>query len=145
MFGVVPPDEGFFAAHIDDIDDELVEDGPHGRYASVEVKMMDPVKVATLGTIVGAGSYDDLVDKMTDSARDAASGECGLFPVPDAIRDGVVQIEDVDEVVRRWLTTDELRLDQWTNEDTRRLLDELVSLAREAQREGKHLFVWWSL
>jgi hypothetical protein len=46
---LVPQEEGFFAARHDAIDDDLVEDGPHGRFRTVEVKQMDPVKVATLG------------------------------------------------------------------------------------------------
>ena len=139
-----PWPEGFIGAHPDEIDDELVEHGPVGR-PTVRIQQMDPVKVATLGAIIGAGSYDELVSAMIAQSRDAESGECGLFPVPTSIRDGLAKLDDAHAVVDAWLETDELRLDRWSKEDTMDLVHRLTQLARRAQTEGEELFVWWSL
>jgi hypothetical protein len=137
-------DEGFFAARPDEIDDDTIENGPY-RFAVVGWKWMDPVKLGTLGAILGAGTYDELADQMLADMRGAASGEAGLFQVPDAMRDALAAVEDPVAPAARWLETDELRLDEWTLEEARHLIQQVRELARRATVDRRHLYVWWSL
>jgi hypothetical protein len=65
----------FFAAKEDEID-EVLDEGPFGRARpTVEAKTVSSVSIATLGEILGAGSYDDLFERV-----DGASGESGIEP-----------------------------------------------------------------
>jgi hypothetical protein len=144
----VPPqnvgDEGFFAARPEEIDDDTVENGPY-RFAVVGWKWMDPVTLGTLGEIVGAGTYDELADQMLADMRGAASGEAGLFQLPEAMRDALTAVEDPVAPATRWLETDELRLDEWTLDEARDLIQQVRELARRATADERHVYVWWSL
>ena len=106
---------------------------------------MDPVKLGTLGEIVGAGAYDELEAQMATDMRGSASGEAGLFQLPDAIRDALATLEDPVGAAARWLETDELRIDRWTLEDARDLIQQVREFARRATAERRHVYVWWSL
>jgi hypothetical protein len=50
----------FFAARESEVDDELLE-APYVRLQTMEAKGLSEVTLATLGEILGLGSYDDLV------------------------------------------------------------------------------------
>src|SRR5205823_3060067 len=139
------PIEGFFAATAEEVTDEVVEHGPGPEFAGVESKMMSPVEVANLGEILRAGAYQTLVDTMMDDDREAKHREAGAYRVEDAIRDALVETEELDTVAKAWAATDELVLDHWTEADALVVLNELQELARQARGEGKHLWVWWSL
>jgi hypothetical protein len=136
------PDEGVFAARDDEISPAIVDDGPYRHFPTVEIKQMDPVKMATLGAILGAGTYDELVSQMIESGRDGA-GDCGVFRIPPEVRDGLAGMTGRDEVATRWAATEEL--DRWTNEETTAFLTELAVLASRAVRDDRQLWVWWEL
>jgi len=133
----------FFAAKPEEIDDSIVEEGPHGRFATVEANGLSHVPIARLGEILAAGAYDDLI--LGIEGRGASSGEAALFSVPEAIRDALADAEDLDATADRWASTDELRLGGWGAESARDLLGILSSLAREARTDGRVLWYWWSL
>jgi hypothetical protein len=78
----------FFAARAEDIDDGLVEDGPYGRLQLVEAKGLTPVSIATLGEILGAGTYDQLVEPISEGPA-AESEEAGLLTIPTGFRDAL--------------------------------------------------------
>jgi hypothetical protein len=54
----------FFAARSEDLDEALVEEGPYGRLSTVEAKGLTEVSLATLGEILGVGTYDELVGRI---------------------------------------------------------------------------------
>jgi hypothetical protein len=56
----------FFAAREEDIDAGLVDEGAQGRYPTVGAKGLTEVQLATLGEILGVGSYDDLVERAAE-------------------------------------------------------------------------------
>jgi hypothetical protein len=145
VVATVFPIEGFFAAHEEEIDHALVDEGPHGQVTAFEVKNMTPVEVATLGEILGAGTYSELCDRMVASARDGESGECGLFLVAPEITDRLAAATDLRGVLARWGATDELRASGFEEEDVRYVLEGVQPLAARARAEGRELWVWWSL
>ena len=134
----------FFAARAEDIDEDLVADGPYGRAQSVEAKGLTEVTIATLGDILGAGSYDSLVERAAEG-RQAAGGEAGFLTVPTEIRDALATVDDLKTVADRWVSTEELTLDGWQAEEALEVLREVRELAREARAADRELWYWWSL
>ena len=133
----------FFAARESEIDDELLE-APYKRLETVEAKGLSHVNFATLGEILGLGTYDDLVDQFTVTGP-ADNDEVGLFGLPREFRDALAGLVDVDRAARRWVATEELRLDLWQLEDGERVLREVSALAQRAREEQRDLWYWWSL
>jgi hypothetical protein len=64
----------FFAARPEDIDEALVADGPYGRLPTVEAKGLSAVSLATLGEILGVGTYDDLVNRIAEGPQAESGG-----------------------------------------------------------------------
>ena len=135
----------FFAARPEDIDDVLVEEGPHGRLPAVAAKGLTPVSLAKLSEIIGAGAYDALIGRIAEGHRQAESGEAGLLTIPTELRDGLAGADDLDSVAAQWAATEELSLDGWRTQDSLDVLRELRELAREAAVDGRDLWYWWSL
>jgi hypothetical protein len=138
------PLEGFFAARDQDVDQSLADEGPGPDFPGVEAKMLSPVEVATLGEILGAGKYDELVEGMSNSEREGEGGACGLYRVSREIRDALATA-DVESAAARWGATEELRASGWQADDARDTVGELRELAARARAEGKQLWVWWSV
>jgi hypothetical protein len=134
----------FFAARPEDIDDVLVEQGPHGRLPAIAAKGLTAVSLAKLSEIIGAGAYDVLVERIAEG-RQAESGEAGLLTIPTVVRDGLAAAHDLDSVAARWAATEELSLDRWRTQDSLEVLCELRELARDAAVHGRDLWYWWSL
>jgi hypothetical protein len=132
----------FFAARLEDIDEDLVENGPYERLPTVEAKTLSEVTFATLGEILGVGTYDDLVERAAHG-RDAESGESGVLSVPTEIRDALATADDLDAVAERWAATDEL--EEWSPEDVRQVLREVRQLAEDARASDSQLWYWWAL
>ena len=108
----------FFVVAPADIDDEVVERGPHGRFSTVEANGLSNVPIARLGSLLGAGSYDELM-AATD-ARPSSSGEAVLFQIPPQIRDALADAERVDDVGSAWAQTPELSLSGSSSRSGRR-------------------------
>lgn len=132
----------FFAVQPDEIDDALVEEGPHERFATVEAKTVDAVSISTLGEILGAGTYDELLDQALND-RQAEGGEAGLTPVPTEVRDALATTNDLDSVAERWAGTEELA--EWAPGDVREVVQELAALAKQAREANREVWFWWSV
>ncbi len=134
----------FFAARLDEIDGELVDDGPWRRYETVEAKGLSEVSLATLGEIFGLGAYDDLVDRFVDVPK-GESNEAGVLTIPPEFRDALAGDVGLDEVAQRWCETEELSLDGWQKDEALLVVREVRNLARTATRDDRDLWYWWSL
>jgi len=66
----------FFAARPEDIDDVLVEEGPHDRMPAIAATGLTEVSLAKLSEIIGVGAYDALVEQIAEGPE-AESGEAG--------------------------------------------------------------------
>lgn len=137
------PRQGFFSASAEDVDQSVVEEGPWPGFDGVEVKMMSPVEVATLGQILGAGAYDELVEQITNSGREGKGGTHGVYRVSTQIRDRLAEAE-VETVAPLWGATEELQASHWEPAELHEFLSGLRGLAGQARAEGKELWVWWS-
>ena len=133
----------FFAARESEIDDELL-DAPFERLQTVEAKGLTDINFARLGEILGLGTYEDLVDQFTATGR-ADDDDVGLYRLPRDFRDALAGLVDIGSAARRWVATEELRMDEWQFEDGERVLREVSALARRAREEQCELWYWWSL
>lgn len=133
----------FFAASDSEVDDQLVETGPHGRFPTVEAKGLSHVPLARLGVLLGAGSYDELMHAI--DAHPSRSGEAVLFRIPGPIRDAIGATDVVLELAPAWAATPELSSSGWSPELAAGLLTRLVELARTAREADADLWYWWSL
>jgi hypothetical protein len=133
----------FFAARADEIDAGVREEGRWDRFRTVEAKTVSPVSIATLGEIVGVGSFDDLVH-VASEGFEAEGGEAGVFSVPDSIRDALAAPElDSPAIAGRWAATDEMT--DWSADDVRAVVEALADLSQQAVQEQRQLWFWWSL
>jgi len=132
----------FFAARSDDIDDAVVDGGPMNRFETVEAKTISSVSIATLGEVLGIGTYEDVFD-VVDQGRLADHGEAGVDVVPDSLRDALASEHDSARVAELWHDTDEMR--DWSAEEVLEVINELAALARRASAADLRLWFWWSL
>jgi hypothetical protein len=123
----------------------LIDDGPVGRYPVVEANNLTSVELATLGEILGVGSYDELVVSFEDRGRPSASGEAALLPIPTEYRDAIAALDDGASVAAAWAATEELALSGYRAEDAVDVLSAVGELARQAQTDGRELWIWVSL
>jgi hypothetical protein len=134
----------YFSARPDEIDQELVELGPSGRFEIVSAKTHSSVTTGTLGEILGLGDSEDLT-AQTETDWYGESGECGIDAIPTALRDALAEASDLFDVAKQWTATDELRLVGWTVEETHEVLRSLARLAADARASGRELWFYWTL
>jgi len=134
----------YFAARLAEIDEELVELGPEGRFETVSAKTHSVVTTGTLGEILGAGDSDELT-AQAETNWYGASDECGIDAIPTALRDALAETTDLLRVAERWTATDELQLSGWTVDETHEVLRRLAQLAADARSSGRELWFYWSL
>jgi hypothetical protein len=139
------PDGEFFALRPEEVDDALIEHGPFGQYQVVEANNLMSVELATLGEILGAGSYDDLVVRLENEGRPSANSEAALLMLPTQFRDALADMHDVEAIAEAWAATEELVMTGYRTEHALLVLRELAPLAREAQTDRRELWIWVSL
>jgi hypothetical protein len=132
----------FFPARPDEIDEAIGEHGPFERFPTVEAKTVDAVSISTLGEILCAGPYDELLNRALDD-RQAEGGEAGITPVAKEIRDALTTTEDLESVAERWGRTEEMAA--WEPEDVREVVRELAALAIRAREANQAVWFWWSV
>ncbi len=137
------PIEGLFAATQAEVDADVVEFGPGPAFAGVEAKWLSPIELSTLGELLGVGNAEALADEMFEHGREASHGECGVWPVLDAIRDRLADADALSDVAARWAETDELK--SWEPYDVQELLEGAAVLAGSARAEGRQLWIAWTL
>ena len=79
-----------------------------------------------------------------DSFETMFAAEDGARSLERVPPDLVIQLtdandDDLDEIASRWAATEEMG---WEPEETRALIDDLVSLAWRARRSGKSMYLW---
>jgi hypothetical protein len=134
----------FFLCNADDLDHELIGSGPSVRLECVTAKGLTPVNIATLGELLGAGTYDEIFQQSGAEHYEAESGEAGVWDVPAAVCRALATRECLERVAQRWVATEELKLEGWQAADGVSVLRQLSRLLGQ-QREGQQLWYWWSL
>jgi hypothetical protein len=81
----------FFASRVDGVDDALIEEGPYGRFPTIEAKIVSSVSIATLGEILNTGTHDELFERIEGpqaAARVYSRTGCRCGAMGDHRRDG---------------------------------------------------------
>ena len=133
----------FFAARASEIDDALLDLGPHGRFATVEANGLTPVSLARLGDVLAIAPFDALMGVMT--SRPSPNGDAVLVGLPAALRDALAESAGLDDAARAWVSTDELKLSGWRDQAAISVVRALADLARAARAGEHNLWYWWSL
>jgi hypothetical protein len=134
----------FFLSSSDGLDRELIGSGPSGGQAYVTAKGLTPVNIATLGELLGAGTYDEILGQSGAEHYEAESAESGVWDVPADVCRALLAHESLEQVAEQWVATEELRLDGWRADDGISVLTHLYRLLDERQ-DGQQLWYWWSL
>ena len=133
----------FFVCDPAEIDEMLLAGGPVDRHPVVTAKGLGPVEIATLGQILGAGFYGDLLNLSADVHQEAESGESGVVSVPESVCAALAATADLPAVAEQWAATEELRLSRWQSSDALAVLTQLRLLLQSRDRQP--VWYWWSL
>jgi hypothetical protein len=131
----------FFLCNRDHLDGELLEFGPGNRAPSVGAKGLTPVNIASLGALIGAGSYDANFDQCGKEHYEADRGDSGVWDVPTAVCEALAASGNLETVAERSVATEELRLDGWRLSDGLGVLKPLCELLSHQEEWNAPVFV----
>lgn len=118
------------------------------QFSGVRLKNVDHVKLARLSEILGVMSVEDFLEMIGDPvATHPTSEDMALHVVPEQL---LSALSALDQSGRRkaadaWNRTEELEMDGFSQEDARRVVQDLATLATKARQEGAKLYFWWSV
>lgn len=116
---------------------------PHCQY-----KRVDLIKLATLMELTCGISFKKSLNALEKPALiDPASDEQGLHRLPANLSEALAGLTDKagKATAKKWSQTEELQLDEFSQDDAHEIVQSLRKLSVVAQKEGKGLFTWWSL
>lgn len=116
-------------------------------FPTVQFKGVDIVKLCTLEAILVGTGFDEALAAYDKPALLSPNEEEQLYELPSALVIGLSRLADdrLPDVAQKWAETDELRIDQWSDNDAREVVDSLRSLARQADKSSVSLYHYWSL
>ncbi|MFD6443863.1 hypothetical protein ACFWEJ_02100 [Promicromonospora sp. NPDC060204] len=103
-----------------------------------------PVGLWRLEAMLTGRDHRSVMRSAPDPVAVFEQGQRVVLPLGDQARDALARQSGVRGLIAasRWSRTDEVRLERLTGAATGALLRELTSLARSAQAEQKHLYLW---
>lgn len=117
---------------------------PAQKWESLEGWKVDTVKISSLFSVLSGEAFDGTqVSQITYLAGSKRTGPVVLL-IPDRVRDAFAAIdpEESSAIGRRWAQTDELKADNWANDDASRFVREIAGLAQRASRQKRSLLLW---
>jgi len=102
------------------------------------------VNVASLGEILGAGTYDEIFEQCGVEHYESDSGGSGVWDCPDVVGKALPASGDLQPVAEKWVATAELQLDGWPASDGLGVLQQLAEVLSDRE-EGQVLWYWWCL
>ena len=137
----------FFAATRAEVEAFDFGDLPRERFPTLELKGLDPVKMATLHTLLVGADLDDVeavVARIPEPIHEEDGGELVVFQLADAVVRGLADLDDngAARIAERWVATEEFKMDRWTREDVDWVLTELRTFMEDAVRAGREVYLW---
>jgi hypothetical protein len=120
---------------------------PSDCFPTHQVKGIDPIKVATLHTILVGGDLDDteaVVLRVPPDVRHLGDGEVAIFEVPREVVHGLAGLTAgrAAEVGEAWLATEEFEGHGWESDEFDAWFKELREFMAGAVRADKPVFLW---
>jgi len=140
--------EGFVNIVIGDADDaEAIGESfrPIEDWSGIELKGMDPAKLATLHSLVTGETFDEAIAKYYIVYAASDEGPW-VIRVPDALTEklAVLEEEALEEIGEELAGTEEFEMAGWPVEELQAVLAELSLLASSSLAQGYAMFVWMS-
>lgn len=137
----------FFAATRAEVDTFDFSEMPQEYFPTLQLKGLDPVKMATLHTLlIGADIHDveSVVARIPEPIHEEDAGDLVVFALPDAIVRGLADLDDngTARLAERWVATEEFKMEGWTRADVDPVLNQLRTFMEEAIRAEKDVFLW---
>jgi hypothetical protein len=103
-----------------------------------------PVGLWQLESILTGCDFKDVMRGAPDPVEVVDEGRQVVLPLGDTLRDQLAKRHGLRgwETRARWARTDEVRAEGLTKTATRHLLGDLRTLARTAQKQQEHLYLW---
>ena len=116
------------------------------EFTGIDIKGVDPVKLATLHSILSDRSFKDLLAQYNPVAEASEDGPW-VFLLPNDVVQRLANLDEqqITEVASQWGKTEEFQLDRWSQNDVTAVLNNIVALTRQASVQGKRVFAWMSL
>jgi len=117
-------------------------------FPTFQSKGVDVVKLCTLQMIIADSTFEEALASYDKPALISPNDEEEqLYELPSALTEGLFRLADnqVTEVAQKWVDTEELRRDQWSQSDAKDVIQSLRSLARKASHESTSVYHYWSL
>jgi hypothetical protein len=135
-----------FIASETDLIKLTVFDSPLDFFPGIDASGINKVKIAMLSNIVGNVKFDEALNEQPLIKTISEQGPW-ISRIPDRLRDMLASLanQDLQKVAVKWGKTKEFAADGWKHKDIAMLLEKLAHLARQAQPDGKSLFLWTSL
>lgn len=137
----------FFAARRDEVETYDFTEMPRERFPTLQTKGLDPVKMATLHTLlIGEDIHDveSVVARIPEPIHEDDDGDLVVFALPDAIVRGLADLDDngAARLAERWVATEEFKMEGWTRADIDPVLAELRTFMEEAVRTERDVYLW---
>jgi len=133
----------FFVASPDDITADLIRQGPAGRYPTISVTSLTVLSLALLLAAMEGSDLARAVARLdVFEVVDVGVDGPWMVRLPSELADGLARASESDlkHYSIRWTEGEEM-----SGADPKSmqvLLERLSALARQAQRDGKSLYLW---
>jgi hypothetical protein len=120
---------------------------PSDHFPTHQMKGIDPIKVATLHTILVGADIDDtegVVARVPPDIRHLGEGEVSIFEVPREVVHGLAGLTPsrAAEVGEAWLATEEFEGADWESSEFDAWFKEFREFMAGAVRADKPVFLW---
>lgn len=134
---------------IGDVDDaEAIgeSDGPVEDWRGIEVRGIDPAKIAMLHSILTGETFEEALAEY-DPVYAASEEGPWVIRIPDEPVEKLAALEEdaLEQIGEELAATEEFERDGWPVNEAQALVEELAQLADACVSQGKALFVWMTL
>ena len=136
----------FFVASASELDQNTLRHGPASRFPTVQMRGIDLVLVATLGSII-TGVKDDEMLPQLDPVLDLGENGPWIIQIPEHMQIALknLGLDRFQDISQQWTSNDEWNAQTNAFKNAQAVLEHLHDMASQATQEHKHLYMWLCL
>ena len=110
-------------------------------------KGIDAIRLATLYCAIKQAEFTNEVYKLFTLVGGNKEDGPWVFNIPENIIESlsILNGDQIEEVARRWVQTEELTMDDWSIREAMDFIGEISTYAKKAKESNKCLFLWFSM